>query len=71
MHHSLMVKNRVEGVSVVVIRGEKSSISRSYGYADLDSKSSVDERTIYRAASLGKPILCTSLFRSLSKGKSI
>jgi CubicO group peptidase (beta-lactamase class C family) len=52
----LMKKHNVVGLSLVVIREGKMSLSKSYGYADLASKRIVDEQTVFRAASLGKPI---------------
>jgi CubicO group peptidase (beta-lactamase class C family) len=53
---SLMEKHNVIGLSLVVINKGKTSISKSYGYMDSASKRKIDEHTIFRAASLGKPI---------------
>jgi CubicO group peptidase (beta-lactamase class C family) len=52
----LMKKYDVVGMSLAVIREGTISITRSYGYADITSKRKVDEHTLFRAASLGKPV---------------
>lgn len=52
----LMKRHNVVGLSLVVIHEGKISLSKSYGYANLASKRIVDEHTVFRAASLGKPI---------------
>ena len=52
----LMNANDIVGLSVIVIRENKVKIAKSYGYADLDSKKKINEHTVYKAASLGKPI---------------
>lgn len=53
---ALMHKNDVIGLSVVILRANKISVSASFGYADLASKRKVNKQTVYRAASLGKPV---------------
>lgn len=52
----LMDKNKVVGMSVVVIRDNKMALSRSFGYRDLTTQSEVTSDTVYKAASLGKPL---------------
>ncbi len=54
---TLMRNNNVRGISVVVIRNGEISISKSFGYADVELKKKVNAHTVFRAASLGKPIL--------------
>jgi len=57
---TLMKDNNVAGLSIVVIRGGIPAITRSYGYthadADSEPKRRIDEKTVFRAASLGKPV---------------
>ncbi|OUS24173.1 hypothetical protein A9Q99_24835 [Gammaproteobacteria bacterium 45_16_T64] len=53
---ALMDDNNVVGLSVITIRENEVIISNSFGYADIASKQKVDEQTVYKAASLGKPI---------------
>jgi CubicO group peptidase (beta-lactamase class C family) len=64
----LMKKNDVTGLSVVVIDNGKISISKSYGFSDYASKKRVDEHTVYRAASLGKPIFAYIVLSLARKG---
>ncbi len=64
-----MEENNVVGMSVIVIRGGEIAISNSYGYADTKSHRRVDERTIFRAASLGKPIFAYIIVSLAQKGK--
>jgi CubicO group peptidase (beta-lactamase class C family) len=52
----LMRKNNVAGLSVAIIRANAVAISRSFGYADMATKRKVNELTVFKAASLGKPI---------------
>jgi len=52
----LMDKNDVVGLSVVVIRKNKIQVTEHFGYADLEAKKQIGQGTIYKAASLGKPI---------------
>jgi CubicO group peptidase (beta-lactamase class C family) len=69
MTPSLMKENNVKGLSIVVIRGGKSSISKSYGYADLAFKRRIDNRTVFRAASLGKPVFAYIVVTLAQQGK--
>jgi len=52
----LMTEYSVEGVSVSIIRNGQISLNRYFGYSDVESARKIDEFTVYRAASLGKPI---------------
>ena len=52
----LMSENDIVGLSVIVIRENKVKIAKSFGYADLGLKKKINEHTVYKAASLGKPI---------------
>jgi CubicO group peptidase (beta-lactamase class C family) len=59
----------VVGLSLVVINKGEVSISKSYGYADLASNRMVDESTVFRAASLGKPIFAYIVVSLAQQGK--
>ena len=52
----LMNEHDVVGLSVLVIRENEVRIAESFGYADLESKKKINKDTVYKAASLGKPI---------------
>ncbi|MEW8506087.1 MAG: serine hydrolase domain-containing protein [Candidatus Thiodiazotropha sp.] len=64
----LMQKRHIEGLSLVIIRKGKSSISKSFGYADVKSNRQVDEQTVFRAASLGKPVFAYILVSLARQG---
>ncbi|MFV2055065.1 MAG: serine hydrolase domain-containing protein [Thiohalomonadales bacterium] len=66
---TLMQDYDVVGLSVVVIRNGKISNSKSFGYRDIESKKKVDEYTVYRAASLGKPIFAYIVVMLAQQGK--
>ena len=65
----LMEEHDVVGLSVVVIRDGKISISKSFGYSDIEAKRRVDEHTVFRAASLGKPIFSYIVVMLAQQGK--
>ncbi len=52
----LMKDSKVAGLSIVVIREAKVVINKSFGYADIETGRKLDDRSVFRAASLGKPI---------------
>jgi CubicO group peptidase (beta-lactamase class C family) len=66
---SFMKRHDVVGLSLVVINDSKISISKSYGYADSASARNVDERTVFRAASLGKPVFAYIVISLAQQGK--
>lgn len=65
---SLMEENNVRGLSVIVVRNGKTSISKFYGYADTEANKKVDQYTVFRAASLGKPIFAYIVVSLAQKG---
>lgn len=66
---TLMEERNVVGLSVVLIRDGKISISKSFGYSDIESKRRVDEHTVFRAASLGKPVFAYIVVMLAQQGK--
>ena len=52
----LMDKYHIPGLSVLVIRNSEVAIARSFGYSDIESRQKTTSDTIYKAASLGKPV---------------
>ena len=65
----LMEKHDVVGLSVAVIRNGKLALSRTYGFGDLESKTALNERSIFKAASLGKPIFAYIVAGLAQQGK--
>jgi CubicO group peptidase (beta-lactamase class C family) len=66
---SLMEDDNVTGMSIIVIRGGKIAISKSFGYADTEYHRAIDEHTVFRAASLGKPIFSYIVVSLAKQGK--
>lgn len=53
----LMRNNAVAGLSVAIIRANTVAVSRSFGYADLETERSVNELTVFKVASLGRKLI--------------
>lgn len=66
---ALMKQADVVGLSLSVIRSGQLAISKSYGYADLDNKRVINQHTVFRAASLGKPIFAYVVLALVQHGK--
>jgi CubicO group peptidase (beta-lactamase class C family) len=66
---ALMDNNDVVGLSILIIRNNEVTLSKSFGYADLELKERIDEDTVYKAASLGKPIFAYIVAYLAQKGK--
>ena len=64
----LMDKYKIAGLSVAVIRDEKTVISKSFGYSDIESNKEMDADSVYRAASLGKPIFAYVVVKLSQQG---
>ena len=65
----LMSKHNIPGMSVVVINEGKVVVSKSFGYSNVESRRRVSEGTIYKAASLGKPVFAYIVVKLSQQGK--
>ncbi|MCU7917975.1 MAG: beta-lactamase family protein [Candidatus Thiodiazotropha sp. (ex Dulcina madagascariensis)] len=65
----LMDREGIVGLSVAVIRDNEKSLSKSFGYRDIESKEEVDAHTVYKAASLGKPVFAYLVVKLAQQGK--
>ena len=59
----------VPGLSVTVFDGGKIIWSRGYGVRDRAAGDPVNERTLFQAASISKPVTSTALFRMIEEGR--
>jgi CubicO group peptidase (beta-lactamase class C family) len=66
---TLMEKHNVAGLSVIVLHDGEVSISKSFGFADLEAKRKIDEHTVFRAASFGKPVFAYIVVSLAQQGK--
>lgn len=64
------VRNRkIPGMSITVRKGGKVLFEAGYGYSDLESKMKVNPaKTLFRTASVSKPIAATALLKAVSQG---
>ena len=65
----LMTRFRVPGVSVAVIRDFRIHWAKAYGVADVQTGRSVDESTMFQAASISKPVTAMAAVRLVQEGR--
>ena len=61
--------NQIPGASFAVSRKGKIVYSRGFGYADLESKSAVQPDSLFRIASVSKPITAVAILHLIEGGK--
>ncbi|MEM8669009.1 MAG: serine hydrolase [Planctomycetota bacterium] len=64
-----MKEHRVPGVSVAVTDGSKIVFARGYGYADCATSDPVDRDSLFRIASISKPITAVAILQLVERGK--
>jgi CubicO group peptidase (beta-lactamase class C family) len=57
------------GSSISVIQGGEVAWARGFGYADVDEKKGAEPETVYRCASVTKPVVTVGLLQLMEKGK--
>jgi len=67
--HQLVDAKQVAGIQTAVMRNGKLIHFDSYGYANIDEKKSLDERSIFRIFSMTKPIVSVALMKLYEEGK--
>lgn len=66
---NLVNKKEVPGLSITVLKKGKTLFQRGYGYSDLETRTPVDPtKTIFRIASVSKPIAATALAHMVADG---
>ncbi|MEL6918050.1 MAG: serine hydrolase domain-containing protein [Bacteroidota bacterium] len=66
---SLIDAKKVPGLAITLLKNGNTIFQKGYGYADWDVKKPVDpRRTIFRIASVSKPIAATALANMVSDG---
>jgi len=65
---SEMEKYKIPNLSIAISKGEDDIWLKGYGYADLDEEIPATKETIYRVASMTKPIIATALLQWMDKG---
>jgi len=65
----LTTSGKVPGISITVLKEGKTFFQKGYGYADIERKKLVDPRkSIFRIASVSKPIAATALAHMVQEG---
>ena len=65
---NFMQMNNVPGLSIAVVRNEKLVFAKGYGKADLESGEDVNENSLFRIASLSKPITGVTIMKLIESG---
>jgi CubicO group peptidase (beta-lactamase class C family) len=65
----VMAKFHVPGVSVAVIRDFKVHWTRAYGVADQETGRPVNDRTLFQAASISKPLTAMAVLALVQRGQ--
>ncbi|MEE2934919.1 MAG: serine hydrolase [Planctomycetota bacterium] len=65
----LMQAHRVPGISVAVTDGGKVVFARGYGYADVANRQGVQPESLFRIASISKPITAVAILKLAEDGK--
>lgn len=66
---SRMKYYNVPGVSIAVIKNSKVIWSKAYGLADVESKTPVNSKTLFQAASMSKPVSAYAALKEVEQGK--
>ncbi|MFK7814161.1 MAG: serine hydrolase domain-containing protein [Maribacter sp.] len=67
--NNLVNEKKVPGLAITVLKEGKTVLQKGYGYADLENKITIDPRkTIFRVASVSKPIAATALAYMVTDG---
>ncbi len=69
MMRDFMKEHRVPGVSVAVTDGGRVVLARGYGYADLATREKVQPTSLFRIASISKPLTAVAVLQLVEQGK--
>ena len=67
---ALVDERKLPGLSITVLKEGKAVLQKGYGYADLEKRTRIEpQATIFRIASVSKPIAATALAHMVTEGK--
>lgn len=67
--NNLVNEKKVPGIAITVLKEGKKVLQKGYGYADLENKTPINpQKTIFRIASVSKPIAATALAHMVIDG---
>lgn len=61
--------NRVAGLSVAIYENDRLSFAKAYGFADVEAKRKATNETLFRLASISKPITAVGAMMLVEQGK--
>lgn len=64
-----MNRRQIPGLSVALVKGENIAWSKGFGFADLANSTPATAETVYRVASVSKPVLAVGLLKLVERGK--
>ncbi len=66
---SFVVQHRVPGAALAVTRGSKLVYARGFGFADVEAKRPVQPDSLFRIASISKPVTAVAVMQLIEQGK--
>lgn len=66
---SRMKHYKIPGLSIAVIKNSKVIWTKTYGFADVESKTPVNIKTLFQAASMSKPVSAYAALKEVEIGK--
>lgn len=67
--YDILQRYDIPGLAVAITKNGQTVFSRSYGYADQESGELVSEQSLFRIASLSKPITSAGILKLIQDGK--
>ncbi len=64
-----MVNRQIPGLSVAVVKGEEIAWSKGFGLSNLEDGTPARPETVYRVASVSKPVLAVGLLKLVERGE--
>ncbi|GAB4147355.1 MAG: hypothetical protein Tsb009_20520 [Planctomycetaceae bacterium] len=66
---SFLKKHNIPGASLAVVKNGRLVYARGFGYADKKKREAVQPTSLFRIASISKPITAVAIFRLVEQGK--
>ncbi len=60
---------KLAGISAMVVKNNETVLKRNFGYADIENKTPIEDKTIFRIFSMTKPITAAALMTLYDEGK--
>src|SRR3712207_3983292 len=62
-------RQRIPGMSVAVLRGDRVLLARGYGYANLEHRVPASDSTVYQSGSVGKQFTSAAILMLAREGR--